>query len=308
MKLQNISKYYFRMFLIVSLTVITLISNITMTVHATEEISILEGMGTITSDSLNVRSGPGKEYDVIGKVYDSDNLKIIGTINNWYRINYNGSEGYVSADYVTLEENQKEEISSVEQQETVPAETEADDVTEFQISDYKIQIIVGSIILIVIIILITLKGIRRLDEDDDEEDDEYDEDDEDDDEYDEDEYEEEDDEYEEERYIRKKPRRQQEMIHLKGQQNRNTKQQTRTSQKAPQRASQRTSPNGKELDLILSNNPDDYRIDIDPIYFEEDKKETYRQNGASTRDEDLKKAMRKMEELQREIDRLKNQR
>lgn len=331
MKIRQISRYNLKMFMIASLIIIMCFQNIAMTVHATNDVGDMEGAGNITTDSLNVRSGPGKDYDSIGKVYSSDTIKITGSSNDWYRIDYNGSEGYVSAGYVTLQESEKEEVSS-SQPQAPTTEAEDDEVTGFEISNYKIPIIGGSIVLLFIIIFITLRGIRKLDDDDDEDDDE-DDDDEDDDEYDD---EEEDDEYEDEirasrrrksskskkanshyrkqEYYddddfeeddepfiaRSEAKRHQDMINLKDQEIRKPK---------PQPMSQsRSMSRGKELDMILSNNPDDYRIDIDPIFFEDDRKrEPLRQPNSSTQDDDLKKAMKKMEELQREIERIKNQ-
>ena len=331
MKIRQISRCNLKMFIIASLIIIICFQNIAITVHATSDVSEMEGAGTITTDSLNVRSGPGKEYDSIGKVYSSDIIKITGSSNNWYRIDYNGSEGYVSAEYITLQETEKEEASS-SQPQTQTTEAGEDEVTGFQISNYKIPIIGGSIVLLFIIILITLRGIRRLDDDDDE-DDEYD-DDEDDDEYDDDEDEDDDDEdvisvsrkrksqkskkanshYKKQEYYddddeddepfiaRSEAKRHQDMINLKDEEIRRPKSQSRSMPQSDSRIK------GKEVDMILSNNPDDYRIDIDPVFFEDDKKrEPLRQPNSSAQDDDLKKAMKKMEELQREIERIKNQ-
>lgn len=309
MKIRKISRYNLKMFMIASLIIIMSFQNIDMTVHATNDVSDMEGAGNITTDSLNVRSGPGKDYDSIGKVYSSDTIKITGSSSNWYRIDYNGSEGYVSAGYVTLQESEKEEVSS-SQPQVQTTEAEDDEVTGFQISNYKIPIIGGSIVLLFIIILITLKGIRRLDDDDDEDDDdeEYDDEDDDDEEYDDedddDEYDDEDDEDDEDEpfIARSGPQRRQNMINLKDQEIRKSKQQPRPMSQS------RPMSRGKELDMILSNDSDDYRIDIDPIFFEDDRKrEPLRQSNSSKKDDDLKKAMEKMEELQREIERIKNQ-
>ena len=292
MKIRQISRYNLKMFMIASLIFIMCFQNIAMTVHATNDVSDMEGAGNITTDSLNVRSGPGKAYDSIGKVYSSDTIKITGSSNNWYRIDYNGSEGYVSAGYVTLQESEKEEVSS-SQPQSQTTEAGDDEVTGFQISNYKIPIIGGSIVLLFIIILITLKGIRRLDDDDDEDDD--------DEEYDDDDEEYDDDDEDEPFIARSEPKRRQNMINLKDQEIRKSKPQPRPMPQS------RPMSRGREVDMILSNNPDDYRIDIDPIFFEDDRKrEPLRQSNSSTKDDDLKKAMEKMEELQREIERIKN--
>ena len=59
--------------------------------------------GTIkVSDSLNVRSGAGTSYSVIGSLKNGTSVEIVGTSGNWYKIKYGNDYGYVSKDYVTL--------------------------------------------------------------------------------------------------------------------------------------------------------------------------------------------------------------
>lgn len=58
------------------------------------------------SNTVNVRSGPGTTYSVIGKLYSGDTATATGrsdTSNAWFRISYNGSEGWVAASVVTLQ-------------------------------------------------------------------------------------------------------------------------------------------------------------------------------------------------------------
>ena len=59
--------------------------------------------GTVTTDTLNVRSGAGTNYSVISKVHKGDTVNIIGSSNGWYKIELsNGKTGWVSSDYVSL--------------------------------------------------------------------------------------------------------------------------------------------------------------------------------------------------------------
>jgi uncharacterized protein YraI len=48
---------------------------------------------------VNVRSGPGTQYTIIGKIRAGDALDITGrrADNAWLRVNFNGQEGWVSA-------------------------------------------------------------------------------------------------------------------------------------------------------------------------------------------------------------------
>ena len=51
---------------------------------------------------LNVRSGPGTEYDRVGQLAEGDEVSITGKVSNgWYRIHYKGEEAYVSGKYLT---------------------------------------------------------------------------------------------------------------------------------------------------------------------------------------------------------------
>lgn len=57
------------------------------------------------SGSLNVRSGPGTSYDVIGKANFDNIYPYLGTVGDWHHIRYTlGVTGYVSASRTTLED------------------------------------------------------------------------------------------------------------------------------------------------------------------------------------------------------------
>lgn len=74
-------------------------------VQAENDFTVTEAEGTavITAESLNVRSGPSKEYDIIGKAKAGEEFAVSGqTDNDWYRIAYDGKEGYVSGKYATV--------------------------------------------------------------------------------------------------------------------------------------------------------------------------------------------------------------
>ena len=63
--------------------------------------------GKVTADALNVRSGAGTSYRIIGTVYYGNKVTITGTSYDssgakWYRIAYSSSTGYVSAAYITI--------------------------------------------------------------------------------------------------------------------------------------------------------------------------------------------------------------
>ncbi len=64
--------------------------------------TISYGAGTVSATVLNIRSGPSIMDDVIGTVSDKDIVVLIDAPEgDWYHVMFNGTEGYVSADYIT---------------------------------------------------------------------------------------------------------------------------------------------------------------------------------------------------------------
>ena len=60
------------------------------------------GTGTITGSEVRVRSGPGTNYDILGEENSGKTLSVIGVSNDWYKVNYNDSVGYVKSTYMSL--------------------------------------------------------------------------------------------------------------------------------------------------------------------------------------------------------------
>lgn len=65
--------------------------------------------GTVSfSGDVNVRSGPGLDYEVVGSVYQGQTLSYAGETRNddrgmaWYAVTYNGRKRWVSSRYSTL--------------------------------------------------------------------------------------------------------------------------------------------------------------------------------------------------------------
>ena len=63
--------------------------------------------GTVVTEALNVRSGPGTLNESLGLLYEGSTVTILGTEKDyaggdWYRISYYGTEAYVSADYIEI--------------------------------------------------------------------------------------------------------------------------------------------------------------------------------------------------------------
>ena len=193
------------------------------------------GTAKVTADSLNVRSGPGKEYDTMGKLYSGNVVDVKAVEGDWLKIDYNSSDGYISIDYVEYEPDEElilEEEEEEVKEEAAEAPDETAETEDEPTFDYKFLFgLIGAIIVILIMILITIKSIKASDDDYDDEDDEDDDDDYYEDEYEDDEEEEEDDD-EYEYVVVKRPR----------------------TQSTPNRQKPKSS--------------DDFLIDIDPRYFD----------------------------------------
>ncbi len=74
------------------------------------------GTGTLNTDgaSLNLRSGPGTGYSKVASIPANAELTITGIENGWYKTSYNGNEGYVSSDYITLSASSSAETTATE--------------------------------------------------------------------------------------------------------------------------------------------------------------------------------------------------
>lgn len=57
----------------------------------------------VTANSLTVRSGAGASYDPIGYLSNGDEVEISETSGNWGKIEFNGSAGWISMNYVSTD-------------------------------------------------------------------------------------------------------------------------------------------------------------------------------------------------------------
>lgn len=90
--------------------------------NSAQELKPIIKTGKISgAQSLNIRSGYGTSYNVIGQLYNGEKVQIVDQKNGWYEILYNQGYGYISSKYVTLDfsdieghwaKNQIEEFST----------------------------------------------------------------------------------------------------------------------------------------------------------------------------------------------------
>ncbi|MEM5640110.1 enterotoxin EntFM [Bacillus toyonensis] len=65
--------------------------------------TVQQGTGTYTVNvsSLNVRTGPSTSHTALGSVNKGKTVQVVGEVQDWFKINFNGGTGYVSKDFVT---------------------------------------------------------------------------------------------------------------------------------------------------------------------------------------------------------------
>ncbi len=79
------------------------------------------GAGVITGDYVNMRSGPGTGYAVLGTYNNGTKMTITGQSGDWYKVSYNGREGYVYKQYLS----QSGTATQVTETQNTPAVTTA---------------------------------------------------------------------------------------------------------------------------------------------------------------------------------------
>ena len=60
------------------------------------------GKVALSSGNLNIRSFPSTGGKIISSAPNSSVLTVLGNRNGWYTVNYNGTVGFASADYIRL--------------------------------------------------------------------------------------------------------------------------------------------------------------------------------------------------------------
>lgn len=81
-------------------------------------------IATVTANALNVRSKASTNSSVVTLLPKGYNLEVIENQGDWIKISIGGKTGYVSKDYVNIQNNFKEAISMEEEQEIIEMEQE----------------------------------------------------------------------------------------------------------------------------------------------------------------------------------------
>ena len=80
----------------------TVATSTTTTTTAATQPTQKHTLMVVTADVLNVRTGPGTEYDAQGSLKKGDEVQVLAVEGDWCRIQYKGAEAYVHKDYVAL--------------------------------------------------------------------------------------------------------------------------------------------------------------------------------------------------------------
>ena len=90
----------------------------------------------LIEDNVNIRSGPGTDYERLGSAYKGYDFKIIsGEDSEWIKIEYDGKPAYVYAEYVEVVPMFLNDMGVYEEyvgldEKTKPAETSESDESE----------------------------------------------------------------------------------------------------------------------------------------------------------------------------------
>ncbi|WP_155550135.1 SH3 domain-containing protein, partial [Paraclostridium sordellii] len=74
----------------------------------------VKNTGVVNATTLNVRSGYGANYSKIGTLTNGSKVEIVESQNGWYKVKYNSGYGYVSGDYVKIDEQSKPDVKPEE--------------------------------------------------------------------------------------------------------------------------------------------------------------------------------------------------
>ena len=84
---------------------------------------------TVTADTLNLRSQASTDSSIVKLLNKGEKLEIISDDGDWIKVSYNGAEGYVSKDYIEINDDTPIESNNQEQPNTSET-TESGNITE----------------------------------------------------------------------------------------------------------------------------------------------------------------------------------
>ena len=71
------------------------------------------GLVAVTTDGLNIRTGPSTNHSILGKVNTGGKLSVYAVEGNWLKVSYQGKFGYISKSYAKFLEQDGNSIGAV---------------------------------------------------------------------------------------------------------------------------------------------------------------------------------------------------
>lgn len=65
-------------------------------------VNAIEGAGVVDASGLNIRQSPSTSSSIVTTIYNQQRVVVESEFGDWYKINYQGTEGYVHSDYMYI--------------------------------------------------------------------------------------------------------------------------------------------------------------------------------------------------------------
>ena len=87
-------------------------------------------IATVTAETVKVRTTNDTNSEVLGLAEEGAQFVVLGRLEDWEKIDYNGKEGYISSELVSVEQTIGTAITIEEEQARIKAEEEAKEAEE----------------------------------------------------------------------------------------------------------------------------------------------------------------------------------
>ena len=115
--------------------------------------SLAASKGTITEETVRMRKEPTTESDIVTLLSQDFEVEILAKEGTWYKVNYKDYTGYVSAEFVKIDENENNETDTqnneneepkVENTNTQTEVTKPEETEKLENNEEEIQISINS--------------------------------------------------------------------------------------------------------------------------------------------------------------------
>lgn len=97
------------------IAIVMIISTVLVNFSFAAEESSSAGIVATQSTALNIRSGPGTGYGIVGKLQKGSYITLQSETNGWWKVEYaDGQEGYVSSEYISKIQESKAYLTNTQ--------------------------------------------------------------------------------------------------------------------------------------------------------------------------------------------------